>query len=184
MSMVLPSQSFTPPKRNSLTHIPGDEGWPIIGKTFEVLADPKGHVERNVKKFGPVYRTYMFGETSVVLLGPEANELVMFDQAKQFSSELGWGPILGLLFPRGLMLRDFDEHRAHRKALSVAFKSGPMKSYLAELDKGIAARVAKWKTRPGEMLIYPAMKQLTLDLAATSFLGAGIGPEVTEINKA
>ncbi len=184
MSMVLPSSSLTPPRRNSLTHIPGDEGWPIIGKTLAALADPKGHVEANFKKFGPVYRTHMFGETSISLLGPEANELVLFDQEKRFSSELGWGPILGLLFPRGLMLRDFDEHRAHRKTLSVAFKSGPMKSYLAELDKGIAARVRSWRQNPGEMLLYPAMKQLTLDLAATSFLGADIGPEVTEINKA
>ena len=74
------------------------------------------------------------------------------------------------------MLLDFDEHRLHRRALSVAFKSGPMKSYLAELDTGIAARVAQWKAQPGEMLFYPAMKQLTLDLAATSFLGAEIGP--------
>ena len=184
MSMVHASTSFTPPKRNSLTHIPGDEGWPIIGKTLAALADPKGHVEENASKYGPVYRTHMFGETSISLLGPEANELVMFDQARQFSSELGWGRILGRLFPRGLMLLDFDEHRAHRKALSVAFKSGPMKSYLAELDKGIAARIAKWKQNPGEMLLYPAVKQLTLDLAATSFLGADIGSEVTEINKA
>ncbi len=184
MSMVLPSTRFTPPKRNSLKHIPGDEGWPIIGKTLEVLADPKGYIEKNASKYGPVYRSHMFGETSIVLLGPEANELVMFDHAKQFSSEHGWGRILGRLFPRGLMLRDFDEHRIHRKVLSVAFKSGPMKSYLVELDKGIAARVARWKRQPGEMRVYPAMKQLTLDLAATSFLGADIGPEVDEINKA
>jgi cytochrome P450 len=34
------------------------------------------------------------------------------------------------------------------------------------------------------MLLYPAMKQLTLDLAATSFLGADIGPEVDEITRA
>src|SRR5205814_10246949 len=34
------------------------------------------------------------------------------------------------------------------------------------------------------MLFYPAMKQLRLDLAATSFLGAGIGPEVDEITRA
>jgi cytochrome P450 len=59
-----------------------------------------------------------------------------------------------------------------------------MKSYLAELDTGIAARVAQWKAQPGPMLFYPAMKQLTLDLAATSFLGAGIGPEVDEITRA
>ena len=82
------------------------------------------------------------------------------------------------------MLLDFEEHRLHRRALSVAFKSGPMKSYLADLDTGIAARVAQWKAQPGPMLFYPAMKQLTLDLAATSFLGAGIGPEVDEITRA
>ena len=183
-NVASPAISFTAPKRNSLTHIPGNEGWPIIGQTLAVLADPKGHIERHAAKYGPVYRSHLFGETSIVLLGPEANELVMFDQAKLFSSSLGWGRILGLLFPRGLMLLDFDEHRLHRRALSVAFKSGPMKSYLVELDKGIARRVAQWKAAPGDMLFYPAMKQLTLDLAATSFLGAGIGPEIDEITRA
>src|SRR5438045_4049549 len=179
-----PAISFKPPKRNSLTHIPGDEGWPIIGKTLEVLADPKGHIERHAAKYGLVYRSHLFGETSLVFLGPEANELVLFDQAKLFSSTHGWAIVLGRLFPRGLMLLDFDEHRLHRKALSVAFKSGPMKSYLSDLDRGISARVAQWKANPGEIRLYPAMKQLTLDLAATSFLGAGIGPEVDEINRA
>src|SRR6266852_5038328 len=179
-SVASPEYTFTPPKRNSLTHIPGDEGWPLIGKTLEVLADPKGQIEKQAAKYGLIYRSHIFGETSVVLLGPDANELVLFDQAKQFSSTHGWGRILGLLFPRGLMLLDFEEHRLHRRALSVAFKSGPMKSYLAALDTGIAARVAQWKAQPGPMLFYPAMKQLTLDLAATSFLGADIGPEVAE----
>src|ERR1700736_3570780 len=168
----LKAASLTPPKRNQLAHIPGDEGWPIIGRTLSILADPKGEVERMAAKYGLVYRSRVLGETSISLLGPEANELVLFDQAKLFSSTHGWGSILGRLFPRGLMLLDFDEHRLHRRALSVAFKSGPMKSYLADLDKGIAARVAQWKSKPGEMLFYPAMKHLTLDLAATAFLGA------------
>ncbi|MGY4283519.1 hypothetical protein ACVWXO_002739 [Bradyrhizobium sp. LM2.7] len=78
-NVASPELSFTPPKRNELTHIPGDEGWPIIGKTFQVLADPKGHIEANGAKYGLVYRTHFFGETNVVLLGPEANELVLFD---------------------------------------------------------------------------------------------------------
>src|SRR3954447_12517438 len=176
--------TWTPPKRNSLTHIPGDEGWPLIGKTLEVLADPKGQVERMHAKYGPVYRSRVLGETSINLLGPEANELLLFDQTKLFSSTHGWEIVLGRLFPRGLMLLDFDEHRLHRRALSVAFKSGPMKSYLTALDAGIAARVAQWRAQPGPVLMYPAMKQLTLDLAATSFLGTGIGPEVDEITRA
>src|SRR3989440_4738153 len=82
------------------------------------------------------------------------------------------------------MLLDFEEHRLHRRALSVAFKSGPMKSYLAALDTGIAAQVKKWKAQPGPILFYPAMKQLTLDLAATSFLGAEIGAEPNDITRA
>jgi cytochrome P450 len=175
---------LTPVKRTSLQHIPGDEGWPVVGRTLTILADPKGEVERMAARFGLVYRTRVLGETSITLLGPEANELVLFDQSKLFSSTHGWGSILDRLFPRGLMLLDFEEHRLHRRALSVAFKAGPMKSYLGKLDTGIAARVAQWKAQPGPMLFYPAMKQLTLDLAATSFLGADIGPEVDEITRA
>jgi cytochrome P450 len=183
-SVSSPAISVAPPKRNSLAHIPGDEGWPIIGRTLSILADPKGEVERMAAKYGPVYRSHVLGETSITALGPEANELVLFDQAKLFSSTHGWAIVLGRLFPRGLMLLDFDEHRLHRRALSVAFKSASMKSYLTQLDAGIAARVGQWKAQPGPMLFYPAMKQLALDLAATSFLGAGIGPEVDEITRA
>src|SRR6187399_272812 len=184
MQSVVSPAVTTPQKPKALRHIPGDEGWPFIGNTLKVLADPKGQVERAAATYGPIYRTRLFGETSITLLGPEANELVLFDQQRLFSSTHGWGPILGLLFPRGLMLLDFEEHRLHRRALSVAFKSGPMKSYLTDLDRGIAVRVKQWRAQPGEMLVYPAMKQLTLDLAATSFLGAEIGPEVDEITRA
>ena len=183
---LLPRVTFTPPKRNSLDPYSRRRG----------LADHRPHAARCSpiprarssgwpRTYGPVYRSRVLGETSVTLLGPEANELVLFDQAKLFSSTHGWGPILGLLFPRGLMLLDFDEHRLHRRALSVAFKAGPMKSYLAELDTGIArAGGAMAGASPAPMLFYPAMKQLTLDLAATSFLGAEIGPEVDEITRA
>ena len=174
----------TPPKRAALAHIPGDEGWPIIGRTLETLADPKGQVEKMAATYGLVYRSRVLGETSINMLGPEANELLLFDQTQLFSSTHGWKTILGLLFPRGLALLDFDEHRLHRRALSIAFKSGPMKSYLAALNAGIAAQVARWRAQPGPMPLYPAMKQLTLDLAATSFLGTGIGAEVDEITRA
>ncbi len=150
-SVASPAITLNPPKRNLLAHIPGDEGWPVIGRTLAILADPKGEVERMAAKYGPVYRSRVLGETSISVLGPEANELVLFDQTKLFSSTHGWETILGRLFPRGLMLLDFDEHRLHRRALSVAFKSGPMKSYLAALDAGILERVTRWRQTPGPM---------------------------------
>ncbi|QNE31999.1 cytochrome P450 [Sphingomonas sp. NBWT7] len=167
---------------SSLNAIPGERGWPFIGNTFEVLKDPLAFTRKMVAKHGPVYRNNSFGGDSVVLLGPEANELVLFDKDKNFSSEQGWGPVLNLVFPRGLMLMDFEKHRADRKALSVAFKPEPMKHYAEELNAGIAAQVGSWANRPLDF--YPTIKALTLDLAATSFLGVPLGDEAARINQA
>jgi cytochrome P450 len=178
------TRSISEPPLALLAHIPGTEGWPIVGSTLALLADPKGQVERHFARFGRVYRTRAFGGRTIALLGPEANEFVLFDQAKIFSSAHGWNILLERLFPRGLMLLDFEEHRLHRKALSVAFKTGPMKSYLEHLNRGIAGEIVRWRAGPRDMLFYPAIKQLTLDLAAVSFLGVELGPEVARLKNA
>jgi hypothetical protein len=34
------------PPGEALAHIPGDDGWPIVGHTLSILADPRGFVER------------------------------------------------------------------------------------------------------------------------------------------
>ncbi len=171
------------PKRGALAHIPGEDGWPVVGRTFEMIADPQGFVERMTKRYGPVYRTRGFGDNVVALLGPEANEFVLLDPQKILSSERGWSLILDRLFPRGLMLLDFDEHRLHRRALSVAFKAGPMRSYLEQLNTGIAEGMSQWPVGR-EMLFYPAVKKLTLDLAASSFLGVRLGPDLDSLRRA
>jgi cytochrome P450 len=168
----------------ALDAIPGEDGWPIVGTTFKVLADPAGYGKRMRAKHGPVFRSNSFGGRSVSLIGPEANELVLFDRQKLFSSEQGWGPVLNLLFPRGLMLMDFEAHRLDRRALSVAFKPEPMRHYAGSLNAGIAARMGVWGAEAalGRFTFYPAIKSLTLDLAAESFLGLPLGPEADQIN--
>ena len=171
------------PTGGLLAHIPGDDGWPFVGHTLAIVADYRGFVERRVQRYGMVHRGRAFGHANVTMLGPEANELVFLDPQKQFSSALGWGIVLDKLFPRGLMLLDFDEHRVHRRALSVAFKADPMRSYLADLNAGIAKGLAQWPRRRG-FKFYPAIKQLTLDLAATSFLGGELGPELEAVKRA
>ena len=166
---------------SALDHIPGEKGWPVVGQTFRLLADPHGFARRQIARFGPVYKGYAFGRWNVMLAGADANELVLFDRDKLFSSEQGWGPILDRLFPRGLMLMDFDHHRVDRRALSIAFKPEPMRHYAGSLNRGIANRVEQWG---GDMRFYPAIKELTLDLAADSFIGLPWGPESQQINTA
>ncbi len=165
-----------------LAHIPGDGGLPVIGNTFKLLADPHGFVRERVEKYGKVFKNRAFGGWMINLIGADANEMVLFNRDKIFSSEQGWGPILDQLFPRGLMLMDFDHHRADRRALSIAFKPAPMRHYSGALNRGIAKRVEEWGA--GQMQFYPAIKELTLDLAADSFIGIPWGPEADKINRA
>jgi hypothetical protein len=90
---------------NSATdHIPGEDGWPLLGNTLKQLKDPPAFTRSMIAKYGPVYRSNSFGGRFIQLAGPDANELVMFDRDKVFSSEQGWGPMLNLLFPRGLII--------------------------------------------------------------------------------
>ncbi len=79
---------------------------------------------------------------------------------------------------------DADEHRLQRKALSVAFKAGPLKSYLESLNQGIAAGISSWLSASTDLHFYPAAKRLTLDLAATVFLGEGMGADAERIKRA
>ena len=165
-----------------LAHVPGENGWPIVGNTLKMLKDPIAYGRRMYATYGPVYRHRSFGGANVTLLGADANELVLFDRDKVFSSEQGWGPMLNLLFPRGLMLMDFEKHRVHRRTLSVAFKPEPMKLYANALNDGIRRRIAEWSGKSFDF--YPAIKELTLELAASSFLGIPFGPEASKINQA
>ena len=167
--------------KSDLSHIPGENGWPVIGTTLRMLRDPVGYGRHMVETYGPVFRSNAFGGQNISLVGADANELMLFDRDKLFSSEQGWGPLLNLLFPRGLMLMDFDHHRMDRRALGVAFKPEPMRGYVAEMNRIFAEQLPRWR---GDMVFYPAIKQITLDVAASAFLGVPLGPEADRVNKA
>jgi cytochrome P450 len=169
------------PQRGALDHIPGENGLPIVGNTLRILRDPPAFNEYMTETYGRVYRSKAFGAINISLAGADANELVLFDRDRLFSSEQGWGPVLNLLFPRGLMLMDFDHHRMDRRALGIAFKPEPMRGYVAEMNRIFAEQLPRWR---GDMAFYPAIKQLTLDVAASAFLGVPLGPEADKINKA
>lgn len=171
------------PCQTDLSHIPGEEGFPLVGHTLTQLRDPEGFTQRMYERYGPIYRLRMFGCTQLSLLGPEANALVLMNRDQVFSSDLGWSPTLNLLFPHGLMMLDFEVHRVHRRLMNHAFKPEVMRTYVDGLNDGIAARIKQW-SQAGPIKFYTEIKQLTLELAAMPFLGIAWGPQATKINQA
>jgi cytochrome P450 len=167
----------------SLNGIPGEPGWPVLGKSLEVLRNPAKVSREMVGKYGHIYWSNAFGRTNVTMLGPEANEYVLMDRDRNFSSKGGWDPLLGLLFPNGLMMRDFEDHRAHRRIMQVAFKQPAMQNYVSKLNEGIHQGLERWREK-GDFRFYQAIKQLTLNTAASVFLGMPLGKEADQVNQA
>jgi cytochrome P450 len=169
--------------RDALGHLPGEDGWPLVGHAIEFIRDSRGMTRRFHERYGTMYRTRFGRLVAVVLLGEDALELVLRDRDQAFSSELGWSYNLGRLFGGGLMLRDFDEHRLHRRIMQTAFRKAALAAYLDAMNARFAEALPRWKGVE-DFRFYPAIKKLTLDNAAGIFLGAELGAEADAVNAA
>jgi cytochrome P450 len=168
----------------NLKNLPGESGLPFIGHTLTILKNSSKFSRGMIAKYGNLYRTNSFFRDIVQMMGPEYNEIVLMDKGKNFSSEKGWAPWLARLFPRGLMLMDFDHHKAHRHIMAAAFKTSPMRGYMERLNDEMPERIKAWG-KEGHFAFYPAIKQLSLDMASSVFLGLSADhPEREKINTA
>jgi cytochrome P450 len=113
---------------------------------------------------------------------PEATRTIYLDRDQNFSSTIGWDPALGVLFRRGLMLRDFEDHRFHRRVMQQAFRREALAGYMAGVHEVVDRHLAG--VGDGPVDVYRLMKSLTLDVAAEVFVGASLGDEIEEVNRA
>jgi len=67
--------------------------------------------------------------------------------------------IMGRIFPNGLLLRDGDEHKHHRKIMHEAFKRTALREYASRMNPMIAAGIAKWATATASGSPSPATRR-------------------------
>lgn len=169
------------PQRH-LEDIPGDYGWPLLGETIPFLKDYHKLVTDRAKKYGLVFKGSVLFQRGVTLLGPEANEFVLKDPDHVFSSRAAWNPILEKLFTDGLMLRDFADHKFHRRIMQQAFKKPALASYLDRMNAHIGNEIQHWPTGT-EIKFLDHIKTLLLDVGAQIFFGLEMGPESDKVNQ-
>ena len=166
----------------ALAHLPGTGRRLVVDQALALLADPDGFSRRRHARYGPLSRAYLPMEPAIVALGAEANEFVLRDRAQNFSARLGWETMLSRLFDRGLMLRDGEDHRYHRRLMQPAFRQAALVSYLARMTPRIQRAVERWGRQPN-FRFYEAVKRLTLEIAAEVFLGVELQAEMDRVNE-
>ena len=154
----------------------------LIRKNY---SDPLGHAQEMHDRFGNAVMRKFGRFTFVNLYGADAHRLTLINEGQVFSNKKAWDMIIGRIFPNGLMLRDGDDHRYHRRLMQAGFKSHAMQRYLTEMEPQVRKAVSEWPISPDKpLLAFPTFKTMTLDLAASIFLGMDLGEEASRINGA
>jgi cytochrome P450 len=148
---------------------------PLLGGTLAYLHDPLTFMADHYDRFGPVSDLTFIGKRWTILLGPDACGEALRNPEKAFANAPGWGELVGPFFDRGLMLLDFEEHHRHRRLMQEAFTRDRITGYAAALAPAVESGIAGWQPGP-DFRAYPALKDLTLDLATQIFMG---GAELT-----
>jgi cytochrome P450 len=172
-----------PPPGSGLEPVMGDPGMPVVGHTLEFLHDGLRYARAYHERFGTVFWVNALGGRWVQVIGPGGLEAVLTNRDRAFSNKLGWDPLIGAFFDRGVMLMDFEEHRHHRRIMQQAFKRERLVGYLEKMNPAIRGGIAGWRSGAGFQL-YRAAKQLTLDVATEVFVGAPRSAAADRLNAA
>lgn len=146
---------------------------------------PLEHAQELHGRYGNAVMQKIAGRTYVNLYGAEAHRLALVNDGEVFSNRKAWDLIIGRIFPNGLMLRDGEDHRYHRRLMQAGFKNKVLQGYFRAMVPQVRQAVAAWPLSPDEPLAaYPQFKRMTLELAATIFLGMDLGEDADRINRA
>ena len=181
--MTVEQQNHRTPdgRHDSAKSMPGSAGLPLLGFTYSFATGRLTASHRMYNRFGPVYWNKSLGQTWVNVETPEACGAVLQDRDRAFDAS-GWSLLIGPFFHRGLMLLDGHEHHGHRRIMQGAFTAQKLAGYLEPMNETIRAGLERWK--PGRRRFYPAVKQLTLDVATHTFMDADAGAEADRLNRA
>ncbi len=139
-----------------------------MGKTIAMFADPIRTFHQHYQQFGAVSRISITGQKAVLLLGPQYLQTILLDTERNFSVKKGWDIFMSDFFAGGLLMRDFDEHRMHRRIMQTAFKSENMREYSEIIHRIVQKAVAQWQKKQS-IHFYIEIKKLLLSIAFEVF---------------
>ncbi|KZX55136.1 hypothetical protein A3709_09110 [Halioglobus sp. HI00S01] len=171
------------PDNKRLSHIPGSFGTPLLGDTFAFVMDPYKVLHKHYQQYGDVFKASLTFQKMVVALGPEYVQQMTLDSSRSFSTRMGYDGPMGDFFAGGLLMKDFDEHKFHRRIMQTAFKIDAMRSYVDLMQPIIEAQISQWG-KCDDFQFYPNVKTLLLDVGAKVFLGLDMeGAETRALNQ-
>jgi retinoid hydroxylase len=148
--------------------LPGSLGLPVIGETIAFFTDREFALKRH-ERYGPVFKTNIFGQTTVFLQGAEGNRFILSNENEYF--QVAWPPsVKQLLGASSLALQTGHQHVSRRKILAQAFQPRALSGYVEAMNAISDRYLSKWVNQE-TLTWYPELRDYTLDIACKLLVG-------------
>lgn len=148
---------------------PGSLGLPFLGETLALAWNNHAFFRKRFEKYGPVFKTRLFGSPVVVFIGPEA--FPFFLDPNYFTRE-GSNPrhMQELLDWESLPLIDGDKHRTRKRLVLEAFRPEALGRYVPVIEKTVRLFLERWE-RKGEITWVSEYRDLSAVLSSALLIG-------------
>lgn len=152
----------------SLPLPPGKFGLPVIGETLGFLQDPD-FANKRQQKYGTIFKTRLFGNPTVFMIGFEANRFLLTNENNYFS--IAWPDSTRILLgPASLAIQTGSIHQKRRKLLAQAFQPRALAGYTPKMAEITQNYLHKWESM-GNLTWYPELRKYTFDVACKLLIG-------------
>ncbi|MCT7967305.1 cytochrome P450 [Laspinema sp. D1] len=159
---------------------PGTLGLPLIGETLSFFRDRDFHKKRR-EKYGTVYKTHLFGQPTIVLIGSEANRFLFTHDNTYFTASFPPSTRI-LLGPNSLTIQSGTEHTSRRRLMAQAFFPQAIAGYLPGMEQLTDRYLKQWETLQ-ELTWYPELRTYMFDIASTLLIGTETGSETIYLSQ-
>ncbi|XP_050209060.1 beta-amyrin 28-monooxygenase-like [Mercurialis annua] len=154
---------------------PGSFGFPVIGESIsfaKAQKQDKTHewIQKRVKKYGPVFKTSLFGSNVVVVIGQVGNRFVFSGGDNGFSSQQPKA-IVRILGRFSLFELSGSLHKLVRGAVAGCLKPESIQRYVTQMDSLIQDHLLKELKGKDSVEIVKLMKKISFYVACTIFFG-------------
>lgn len=171
VALLMRSHYF--PKGSSPNLPPGSYGLPLIGETIPLALDIHSFYRQRVQKYGPIFKTHLFGKPVIIFNGPEA--FTFFLNQEYFTrANASPKPIQELLAWDALPLLDGDEHRRRKRIILQAFTPQAFDQYIPLIEQTANYYLPRWE-KLGSFVWLTEYRKFSASLTNALFIGTDPG---------
>ncbi|CAO2161434.1 unnamed protein product [Urochloa humidicola] len=170
---------------------PGSFGWPLIGETLDFVScayssRPESFVDKRRLLHGSaVFRSHLFGSSTVVTSDAEVSRAVLQSDARAF---VPWYPrsLTELMGKSSILLINGSLQRRVHGLVGAFFKSAQLKAQVtAGMQRRLAPAVAAWREMgPGATVrIQDHAKEIVFEILVKGLIRLEAGPETQQLKQ-